>query len=85
MISQKLIGRPGKKHTEATKALISQKLLGKPKSVPQSEEQRTKLSLRQIGSNNVFFGKTHTPEVVELLRQKALNRKTSNSPSYVVT
>lgn len=35
------------------------------------EEKRQKISDGQRGSNNQFFGKTHTPEVKELLAEKA--------------
>lgn len=68
-------------HSAETRALISQKMLGKPISA----EVRTQISIRQMGSNNTFYGKKHTPEAVELLRQSALRRTTSNKPCYVTS
>lgn len=63
----------GYTHSAEIRALISQKMLGKPRSA----EVRTQISIRQMGSNNTFYGIKHTSEAVELLRQSALKRTTS--------
>lgn len=42
------------------------------------------MSLRQQGLNNTFYGKTHSPEAKELIRQKALARPVSNKASTPV-
>lgn len=71
----------GYKHTPEARALISQRMLGKPRSA----EVRIQISIRQTGSNNTFYGIKHTPEAVELLRQSALKRTTSNKPCYATS
>lgn len=40
-----------------------------------TEETKLKMSLKRGGENNHFYGKTHSEEYKELMRQKALNRK----------
>lgn len=38
---------------------------GRPKGTPHTKEWKKKMSLRVQGSKNPFYGKIHTPEVVE--------------------
>ena len=74
----------GHKLSEETKAKISKALKGvyvKEKSAlygsSLSEETKALMSLKKSKSNNPLFGKTHTEESKELMRQKALGRKHS--------
>lgn len=67
-------------HTEEARAKISVAMVGKPRS----PEVRSEMSVRQQGSSNTFFGKSHSPEAKELLRQHALARVVSHKPSTPV-
>jgi|SRR3954470_18953892 group I intron endonuclease len=42
-----------------------------------SEEIKKRMSLKKAGENNPLFGKVHSEETKELMRQKALGRKHS--------
>lgn len=48
----------GMHHTAEAKAKISEAMTGKPRSL----ETRSAMSARQAGTNNSFYGKTHTEE-----------------------
>lgn len=54
-------------------ASIAHRGIGKGKKL--SEETKNKLSEMRKGEQNPFFGKTHTPEVREKIRQAHLGRK----------
>jgi group I intron endonuclease len=63
----------GVKKSEETKEKIRQKNLGKNLS----EETRKKISENHhdiSGKNNPMYGKTHSPETIEKLRERAKNR-----------
>lgn len=74
----------GKTRSEETKQKISQTLTGRPscrKGTHMSEESKRKLSEKQkerlknvdlTGSNNGFYGKHHTPETIEKIRQASI-------------
>ena len=74
----------GYKQTEETKIKISKSLKGvydKEKSglfshTP-TEETKVKMALKKKTENNPLFGKTHSEETRELMRQKALGRRHS--------
>lgn len=65
-------GSKGKtwKLSEETKLKISQSKMGHFVS----EEVREKMRERKIGTNNPRYGKKHSPETIEKMRQSALNR-----------
>ena len=79
----------GRKHTEETKQKISkiakEKEFGKwmiGKEV--SEETRNKISLANSGENNGMYGKTHSDEYKETLRNNAVNlRKNAHTPEAI--
>jgi group I intron endonuclease len=89
------------KHTEETKAKISQSLKGaayadiKEKSAlfgtflsAHTEETKKLMSLKKQGSegeNNSFFKKTHKETTIELMRQKALGRIHSESTKLKIS
>jgi group I intron endonuclease len=58
----------GRVLSEATKKKIGDSNKGKIKS----EETRKKLQLAMAGEKNPFYGKKHSPETVEFLRQKGI-------------
>lgn len=74
----------GKKRSEETKQKISQALIGRPscrRGSHMSEESKYKLSEKQkerlkgvdlTGANNGFYGKHHTPETIEKIRQASI-------------
>lgn len=68
-------------HTELSKQNIKEKMTGKPRS----QEVRDAMSVRQTGSGNTFFGKTHRDESKALLRTAALARDILPKPGYSVT
>ena len=72
------------KHTEETKAKISQGLkgiyVGENSALfgkHHSEETKNLMSLKKVTENNPLFGKTHSKNTIELMKQKALGRKHS--------
>jgi len=82
----------GRKHSEDTKKLISQSKLGEKHPLfgkhgaehpsygrKNSEESKEKMSRVKMGDRNPMSGKTHSKDVVEVLRQKNLGEK---NPSY---
>ncbi len=69
------------KHSEETKAKISKSLKGiyvKEKSAlfgrSHTEETKKSMSLKKAKDNNPLFGKIHSKNYIELMRQKALGR-----------
>lgn len=68
-------------HTKEGRENISKQIQGKLRNA----EVRKAMSRRQTGSNNTFFGKTHTQHATELIRQSALNRSVLHKPGYKVT
>lgn len=71
----------GVSHTEQSKQKIQERMTGKPRS----QKVRDAMSVRQTGSGNTFFGKSHTDESKALLRAAALTRKILPKPGYSVT
>jgi group I intron endonuclease len=74
------------KHTEETKAKISKSLKRVYVNTKSpligslhTEETKKLMSLTKQRGNNPLFGKFHTESSVELMRQKALNRKQSEN------
>lgn len=69
----------GKKHTDEIKDSISKMWKGKPKS----DSTKAKMSAssmghtRQVGENNSMYGKNHSEESKEKMRQAATGRKHS--------
>lgn len=65
----------GKKHSEETKQKMRQAKLGKPgywKGKQRSSETKNKMSAygkSLVGKKNPFFGRTHTEETKEIIRQ----------------
>ena len=69
------------KHSEETKANISKSMKGiyvKEKSAlfgrSSTEETKKLMSLKKANTNNSMFGKTHSKDIINLLKQKALGR-----------
>lgn len=67
-------------HTEERKIKISKTKLGKKKS----RAEREQISLRQVGTNNNFYGKKHTEKIKALIRRYALNRDIDPNPGFKV-
>lgn len=70
----------GYKHTEEGKSKISRRTKGKLRS----QSVRNRISLRQIGSNNTFYGKNHTDDAKAKLRAIALARDYVPKPGFSV-
>lgn len=76
----------GKSRSEETKRKISESLKGKPskvKGIKRSDEFKKKISDSQkkrlqnvdlSGKNNGFYGKHHSPETIEKIRQASIKR-----------
>jgi group I intron endonuclease len=71
----------GYKHSEEARARISEQMLGRPRS----QAVRDAMSLRQQGEGNTFYGKQHTDEAKQRLRELALARTSDPNPGYQVT
>ena len=72
----------GRKLSEDSKQKIREKHLGKTLS----EETRQKISENHhdiSGKNNPMYGKKHSPETIEKMRQKALMRRLKNDNNVV--
>lgn len=78
------IARGNKGHSEETKSKISASLKGvyvgaNSPNFGRTARAETKalMSLQRTGSGNHLYGKNHSPETIELIRNKALGRKAS--------
>lgn len=69
--------RKGFEHSEETKRKISESNKGK-KMPPKTDAQLESARERMLGENNPFYGKTHSTEVLERLRNNKLGTKHSS-------
>ena len=51
---------------------------------PRSAQVRSEMSARQMGSNNTFYGKTHTDSAKQLIREAALACTKSHKEAFAV-
>ena len=77
---QKASSSLGYTHKAEDIVKISEAMTGKPRS----DEVRMAMSARQMGSNNTFYGKTHTDSAKQLVREAALARTKSHKPAFAV-
>lgn len=70
------------KLSEETKQKISSSKMGQGKGrIPwnkggtHTDEVKLKISLAMVGENNYMYGKTHTPEAIQKISDKAIKRK----------
>jgi ribosomal protein L37AE/L43A len=73
------VNRKGKKHSEETKQKISEA----SKRMWQNLEYRQIMSERMMGENNPFYGKTHSPEFIQKVKEyNKLHFSGENNPMF---
>jgi group I intron endonuclease len=68
-------------HTKEDKLKIMEAMTGKSRS----QSVQSRISQRQTGSGNIFYGITHSDETKALLRAAALGRKRLHKPGFTVS
>lgn len=59
----------GRKFSEEHKQKIRKALKGKPKTLEHTTKMKASLSIKMRGDGNHFFGKTHTPETIQKIKE----------------
>jgi hypothetical protein len=83
-------GMYGKTHTEEVRKKISEINKGRIsvfKGIPLSEERKKQLSefaKTRTGEKNAFYGKHHSQETIEKIRQKNLGRKSKYAIKIII-
>ena len=64
---------------------ILKKVGGLPRGIIRSGETRRLMSIQKTGELNPLYGKSHSEETKELMRQKALGRKFSEETKLLMS